>query len=295
MNIINSSIKEAFHWCPTKYFVGTFGGLVATFFFLYNFYLDEYGNHKYTILESVTISIFFLFLLYVLFLLFFIVKNTIKYLHQRWIDSIWNDALKGFAKSYTYINKLRRQQDVDTKEFVDVLQTFCDCLKNTFDKLTTTNCSVSIKIPIIGGENTENLTSCVVSNICRDSKHKNRDTIEYQNTTHTIIGNTPYRVIVCNLMSRNFSKALYINNSVNSTRDYNTTSPSRTNTGKVDYNSEIVIPIRPNNDNDQILVGFICIDSELNNAFKFPEAESTILKVISDGLYDVIVEYLNKQ
>jgi hypothetical protein len=62
-----------------------------------------------------------------------------------------------------------------------------------------------------------------LKNLTRDNSHKNRDTNEYNQIRHTIIGNTAFNNTL-NKVITNKSDKFYVNNSVNKTQNYLNTS-----------------------------------------------------------------------
>jgi len=286
------SAMQALHWYPKRFFVSNFAGIIAILYFGYNYLRENllWMTRTYSILLGFGLLICVYLGLYLCFLL----KNFFVWCHERWIDSIWTDALKGFTESYTNINRLRRLGDNAIDEIPTSLRNLCDSLKEAFDVLTNSNCCVSIKVPVTVDENS-NIESLEMKNLCRDTKHKERDTQEYQEARHTIIGNTAYSVIVRNIMSRNKQKQCYINNDVLNTKDYATTTPNRNEVNGYGYRSEIVYPIMPEKNDAKDISGFICVDSPKANAFKYQESERTMTAAIADGLFDIIEMYLNYQ
>jgi len=87
----------------------------------------------------------------------------------------------------------------------------------------------------------------------------------------------------------------YINNSVNKTQNYLNTSKECHENEILPYNSELVHSITPKKSSDSKNFnchGFLCIDSDIENAFDSKYCPA-ILEGVCDGIYDLILE-LNK-
>ncbi len=83
---------------------------------------------------------------------------------------------------------------------MSIMKIICDRLNEIFTHKNRCKCWVSIKSPkgrVISKETTAEMLS--VENLCRDSEAKFRDTEDYKKTDHTILGNSPFTVIVHNV------------------------------------------------------------------------------------------------
>lgn len=268
-------------WKLWKYIIpGDIIGIIA-----YIFLGKEYFNlsTKCSILLGIGViaGIWLIRFLYVCF------KRLIKYIHNIYVDSIWGYAIVELKDAYSEIHFLRKQENVSNEEFVGIMITFCDTLKRIFDKKTNANCCVSIKVPISSGENLESLELC---NLCRDSAHRNRDTEQYRNIKHRIIGNTAYSKIVNKILKGNQKHLAYVNNDINNSSDYENTSIECYPEGVLPYNSELVypiVPIRGNETNQKNLKGFICIDCDEANKFDESRYDIPMVQGIADGIYDI--------
>jgi len=131
-----------------------------------------------------------------------------------------------------------------------------------------------------------------MENLCRDPEfYKIRDTDSYKKTNHTIIGNTAFQKALNNVLKDNKIK-YYLNNSISKTKDYENTSKDSSKDGKLSYESELVYPIIPmiNDDSKNILCkGFLCIDSDKENAFN-DYYDVAIIEGVADGIYDLLSE-----
>ena len=147
------------------------------------------------------------------------------------------------------------------------------------------DCCISIKVPIKGGI-TEKAS---VQNLCRDSKHTDRDTDKYNRVDHTIIGNTPYRKIVNNVLRKN-GNYHYLNNNIPNTKDYDNTSKEAYKNGVLPYKSEIVVPIMSFGAGGNFdILGFLCVDCEKENAFD-EKYDPLMLEGVADGIYDLFIK-----
>jgi hypothetical protein len=86
-----------------------------------------------------------------------------------------------------------------------------------------------------------------------------------------------------------------INNNINLNADYQNTSRDANPNRALSYKSEIVVPIIPITrklPNSYNLLGFICVDCEIEDKFADELYSSAILEGVADGLYDVIEKYM---
>jgi len=165
------------------------------------------------------------------------------------------------------------------------------------DRLTGSHCCVSIKL--IEGHNDGNyemtiteLNNQKVRNIARDNNHMNRDSEAYKTTNHYISENTAFSTIVGKL--RQNKNTFYRNNNVNSNTDYITSSPYEE--GELPYKSELVFAIIKKLENGNFnLKGFICIDSDKENAFNDNTLFVDLTDFIADSLFWIITYRDNGQ
>lgn len=220
-------------------------------------------------------------------------KFLIKYCHNIYVDSIWGDAIIELKNAYSEIHYLRKQEDINSEDFIGVMIIFCDTLKKIFDKKTDADCCVSIKVPISVGESLESLE---LQNLCRDSSHRNRDTEQYKNIKHRIIGNTAYSLIVDNILKGNQKRLAYVNNNIPNSSNYINTSIECYPDGILPYSSELVYPIVPikgNETNQKDLKGFICIDCNKPNKFDESRYDIPMVQGVADGIYDIFANRNN--
>ena len=250
--------------------------------------------------ESLLLGIFVLIGIFILIFLCYGVKEFGKYIHNIYVDSIWGNAIIELKNAYSEIHFLRKKDEINDEEFIQVMIIFCDTIKRIFDKKTKTNCCVSIKVAILNGDNVsfENtINSIELKNLCRDSRHGDRDTKKYQSIKHGLFANTAYNIIANKIVKENQRHLAYVNNDILNSKDYMNTSKECYTDGKLPYNSELVYPIIPiktdkSTKNDlKILKGFICIDSESSNAFDEERYDIPMIEGVADGIYDIFEKY----
>lgn len=278
---VYKSFKESFRGKIWKWLLSGIGGLVAILLLGKNFF-------KLEIATSILLGISIIFSLYFVRLIALFFVNLTKYLHYNYKESVYGDAIITLKDSFSKVHSLRRLETIPDKEFIETMIVFCNNLKVIFDKKTKKKCSVSIKVPSKGVM--EERT--IVNNLCRDSiATKVRDTDIYRNTKHTIIGNTPYQKILNNLIKEKKDELFYMNNSINTSKDYENTSKDVYENGILPYESELVCPIIPQvwdkKGNNYDCLGFICIDCDSKNVFD-DKYDVAIVAGVADGIYDII-------
>lgn len=197
---------------------------------------------KVSITQSALMGIIFLIILFSIRFLYYLCKDLVRYIHNVYVDSIWGDAIIDLKDAYSILHYLRRQDEISDEDFMKALVTFCETLKNIFDRKTKGNCCVSIKVPTRMFNSLQTWELC---NLCRDKIHSSRDTKDYEAICHTVIGNTPYLIIVNKLLdTKRKLKPYYINNDIENTKDYMNTSIDAYKDG-LPYKSELVYAIVP--------------------------------------------------
>lgn len=261
--------------------MGSLGAIITLFLIGKNFL-------NLSIKQSVILGVGILIALFVLRYLYFFGTEIVRYVHNTYVDSIWGKAIIDLKDAYSEIHYLRRKDSFDNNEFLRSLIIFCDTLKKIFDRKTKSNCCVSIKVPVAESDNLETL---VLRNLCRDTHHKQRDTDTYKSAKHTVIGNTPYRVIVNKILKQVPQGLAYINNDIDNSKDYENTSRECYDNSILPYKSEFVYPIIPIKNDDTTnykMCGFICIDCEKKNKFDEARYDIPMIEGIADGIYDLI-------
>ena len=280
--ILLQSLKSASKWTVWKWLaLSSIGALSGTL------QVGEKFFHWDTE-RSVKFGLFVVSILFLLrFFLFFIV-GCLKYYHEVYKNSIYGDAIIILKDSFATTHHYRKTPGHNDTEFMKSMMTFCNNLQIIFEKILKTDCSVSIKVPV---SNTKVDESTSLMNLTRDIKNKNRDTKDYSETNHTIIGNTAF-INSFNKVLKNSKEKYYLNNMVNKTANYDNTSKECYKDGVLPYNSELVLPIIPmikNDTGNYDCHGFICVDCNLENAFN-GKYDVAILEGVADGIYDIISE-----
>ena len=237
-------------------------------------------------ITSIKLSIVFAIIILAFRFLWYLVKGLAITIHDAYVESVWGEAIRLLKDAYADIHYLRSKDFTDA-EFQVTMTGMCDKLKQIFDKKTKGNCCVSIKVPV---SMSDNLESLVMRNLCRDSKHLFRNTEQYAHTNHTIIGNTAYIEIVRNI-TKGSTKLAFINNDINSYKDYANTSKDCYENGVFPYQSELVYPIRTikRERRNQEMCGFLCIDCDKKGAFDERGYDVPMVEGVVDGIYDIIL------
>lgn len=216
--------------------------------------------------------------------------------------SCWGEAVKELAIAYAAIHQLERQvQSVNMKDIAMTLGKFCDVVKKIFDRLTESNCCVSIKVPVSNYTDSGEWNTIQVKNVARDRKHiTDRDTEEYKAACHDVLGNTAYSRVISLVLKESSKPHIYLNNDVDLEKDpnYATTSQDCNDRTSIPYKSELVVPILPSNYSKLSEVtfgGFLCIDSDKKNAFREKGYDVPMTLGLADGLYVLMIRLLELQ
>jgi len=281
-NIFVKSFKESLRGVIWKWLFGSFPAMCAVLLFGKNF-LGQ------TFIESIKWAAIVIGSIVGLRLILRIIINSFKYLHKVYKESVYGDAIIRLRESFGKVHYYRKTVGYQDKEFMDASIDFCNGLKEIFDKITKSNCSVSIKVPTQSHVN----ESTVLKNLCRDSaNYKKRKTEDYENTSHTILGNTCFSKALNNVLKKS-SKRYYINNDIPNSKDYeNTSRGCFTDTEDLPYKSELVhaiVPLHNSDDSNITCHGFLCVDSDKTNSFDEKYAVA-IVEGVTDGIYDIINE-----
>lgn len=277
--ILKDSFADAFKWKHWRWLLGSFSTSLAVLMISKTIF-------DVTTKESFIYGTNFLVGLFLLRFILVFLKESLKYLHDVYTNSTYGEAIiilkDSFAQAHAY-RKVPGHQDI---EFMSAMLTFCNNLKEIYDKITKSDCCVSIKVPMGDIKVDE---KAVLINLTRDVIHRDRDTKHYSETKHTLIGNTAFANSFNKFISGNRNR-VYINNNVNDAVNYENTSRLVHKEGVLPYNSELVHPIVPiiNIDNKNLNChGFICIDSNKMNVFK-GKYDVAIIEGVADGIYDII-------
>jgi hypothetical protein len=285
--IIWNSLIQAKNWSIWKWFLlSSIGAASGTLQFGEKFFnLSAERSIKYAIYFIITLYFTRFFLIFI--------KESLKYYHEVYQNSSYGDAIILLKDCFSEVHYYRKTPGFQEEEFMKSMMLFCNNLKVIFDNITKSNCSVSIKVPVAENRVSE---KTVLRNLTRDKTNKKRDTDDYKNTKHSIIGNSAFNNSL-NKVVTNKPEKYYLNNNVNKTNNYLNTSKACYENEILPYNSEIVHPITPKKSIDPHNFdchGFICIDSDKVNAFDNKYAPA-ILEGVSDGIFDLIFELNNSR
>lgn len=286
MSVISTAVKLSVH-TPNWGWIGGISGIASIISFI------QLWFPKWPILCSVVVFGVLLILVWLLIFLFFLIREVGRWLHNRYVDSIWGKTIVDLAEVYASIHQLERKNNVAENDIAIFLSNFCDAIKNIFDRNTKTNCCVSIKVPISNFSENGKWESMEFRNIARDQSHiSERDTTDYKEARHTVIGNTAYSRIIDLVIRQSSKTKFYLNNSVKDDDNYATTSPI------CHYRSELVVPILPSRYDDLSEIkfgGFLCIDSTKRNAFDKERYDVPMTQGLADGLYSLIQKLIEKK
>jgi len=237
----------------------------------------------------------------ILFVWFLVPAIVLRH-HEVKVDSNWGETVKDLALAYAVIHELERNSKVITlKDIALALSTFCDVVKKIFDRLSDSNCCVSIKVPISNYLDSGEWNSILVKNVARDKKHiLERDTDEYKTASHDILGNTAYSRVISLVLKESSKPHVYLNNNVDPAKDpnYATTSPESNERKSIPYKSELVVPIIPTKYSklsEVMFGGFLCIDSDKCDAFDADHYDVAMTQGLADGLYILMLRLLELQ
>lgn len=280
--MIKKAFYKATHGKIWGFLIGSFGAALA-------FFMMGKTLLHLEMTESILLGLGILVGIFILRFFYFFFIEVVIFIHNSYVDSIWGEAIIELKNAYAIMHYLRKLDHINNEDFMNSLCAFCDILKGIFDRKTKADCCVSIKVP--SGQ-FSSIESWVLTNLCRDTSHKNRDTNDYEKTKHTVIGNTPYSVIVSKLLDQKHKeKAFYLNNDIQGTKDYRNTSRDLYQNG-LPYQSELVYAIIPAKTDDNLrheLLGFLCIDCNKKDAFDENRYDLPMVEGIVDGIYDIIL------
>ena len=234
----------------------------------------------------------------VLVFCFFFLRNAYGWIHDLRVESVWGEIVKVLAEVYAYIHEIERKEEVTEKDIADVLSFFCGRVKTLFDKKTNSDCCVSIKVPISHYSDKGEWQSIQVKNVSRDQKHiSDRDTTDYKNANHDVVGNTAYSYVISMVIKESSKPRVYLDNDVQANPNYLTSSGRNT----IPYKSELVVPIIPSRYKkleDIYFGGFLCVDSDKKGSFDAKHYDIPMTMGLADGLYAImqrLIEIQNKQ
>lgn len=226
----------------------------------------------------------------------YLLKYLVQKIHKLNVESIWGDAIIDLAEAYSIIHEVEHRNHITEQDISSVLSKFCNKIKEIFDRATRSNTSVSIKVPICNYTNQGLWGAMQVKSVARDQKHLNeRETPEYKQANHDILGNTAYSRIISLVVKESSKDKVYLNNNVDIKADpnYATTSSQCKDRDATPYKSELVVPILPtkyHSLNEISFGGFLCIDSDKVDSFRQKKYYVHMTRGLADGLYSLMTK-----
>lgn len=256
-------------------------------------------------------AIFFTLLALLVLFIYYQIKQFFIHSWRRWIlikrESVYGNAIVLLSKGYAKIHK-NRNKEIPLDEVKELLVDFCDKIRDIYEFKTKAKCSVSIKtiIDLQEGQNGISFDTRVV-NLCRDSMCKKRYDGDYDKIEHKIANNSCYQKIIGKFFSDRHEEMYFLSNDLASLSDYENSSfllfpeydikvresePSRREKWPLKYKSELVVSITPLEKETKTqypIIGFLCIDCELENGNVFNSYyDLPLIQGVADGLYDFI-------
>jgi hypothetical protein len=267
------------------------GAILTLILFQQKFFplLDEQG----------TIGVLFLGVLTFVFLTY---SMALKIIYSR--EAKYARALPLINEAFRRIHSLTNDELKNKGLVMAVLENCCSKISSVFTMITSTKCSVCIKVLVWEAEEVSKRPKCVT--LVRDTTAISvRDYSEKIKINHWVTENTDFSYVLENIGSP--IGRYFFSNFLPFFREYKNTSfgiykapPKNKYLGNnriyryfrwtLPYKSTIVAPICPSitrtrsKDN---LVGFLCIDSPRLQAFK-RKYDVDLLTGISDGLFRII-------
>jgi hypothetical protein len=231
-----------------------------------------------------------LFLAYNFYLIFTYRKKV------RYAD-VFEEINIGFAS----LHKIDRENIESVENIGDHLRDLCDYLSSSFSKVYNHHIGVCIKFLSV------EVDRPLVLTLVRDNKSstKNRKSGAKDQTKHWLDANSDFNFIYSNFDNENINTSFYRGTNLPCRHDYNNTrlkdwppriklflmnSVIRQMQWPLPYKSTLVVPIVPllaNDREQEVIRGFLCIDSPRNFTFN-QNVDVEILKGVSDGLYNKI-------
>lgn len=216
---------------------------------------------------------------------------------------------------YDKRNKTQSSKKESEDEIKNIIRSFCNCLSRIYTQKVGAKCSVSIKL--IDDNFEKHRLESIIKNFERDNFSNDRDeNANYRNYEHKVSDNTCFYEIVNDFINSEEDNLFYPNPSLPTDITYKTSSIdcivknlSRKEKKKIrnglknvnerpkiwnkyiSYKSEIVVPLLlAHKPLENSLIGFLCIDSEIENAFN-EEFDIPLIKGVADGIYEIITDF----
>ncbi len=265
--------------------ISIIGSCASTFGFGL-FFLPKLNNQGWVgVLFLGTLSFFFLG--YCIYLIS-------KYRKRIRYSEIFKDLNIGFAQ----LHKIDRQDSVEAKEIILRLIELCNSISDSFSRINGHKVSVCIKFLMFKNKRPYAQTLVRDKSSSTERKSGSKD-----KSTHWISENSDFKFIYSNFEDDNIDTSYYYKTKLPIREGYNNTRlhnwpPQKTFLNKYNrikqwplkYRSTLVVPIIPieaNEQDQEAIRGFLCIDSPKNIAFN-SQYDVDILKGIADGLYNKI-------
>ncbi|NMR34946.1 hypothetical protein HIO71_12190 [Chryseobacterium aquaticum] len=211
-------------------------------------------------------------------------------------------------------NKEKTKNEIED-EIKDVIKSFCNCLSDIYTEKVGAKCSVSIKL--IEEDFEKSRLESIVKNFERDKNSTERDNdLNYKDHDHKISDNTCFYKIVKAYIKSDEENLHYSNNHLSTDTSYDTSSlecliekmnrleKKKVKRGLINpterpdvwrkyicYQSEIVVPLLlVHKPFENSLLGFLCVDSEIENAFN-EEYDVPLIKGVADGIYEILTDF----
>ncbi|MFC2186520.1 hypothetical protein ACFCT7_04310 [Fulvivirgaceae bacterium LMO-SS25] len=222
-------------------------------------------------------------------------RNKVRY------AEVFEDINIGFAAMHS----LDRKDEMTLDDLAVALIGVCDGLSNAFSKINGHKIGVCIKH--LEFDNGHALVKTLVRD--QNSKANNRKTGDADTTKHWLTGNSDFNFIYSKFDDDNVDTTSYVEKRLPIKIDYLNSrlknwppkkliignNLNRRKQWPLPYRSTIVVPIVPllaDDQNQQALRGFLCIDSPNESSF-YEKVDVNILKGVADGIYrkiDIINE-----
>ena len=267
------------------YWIGSVPGVLTAASYLQSFVELEWWQNLLVL--GCTFAVIF-----ILFYGFYFLRNAYGWVHNVMVESIWGEIVKVLAEVYAKIHEIERKKTITEQDVAVVLSTFCNKVKQLFDKKTNSDCCVSIKLPISHYSDSGEWESIQVKNVSRDQKHiSERDTPNYKSANHNIVRNTAYSYVISMVLKESSKPKVFLENDVKSNKNYLTSSERPI----IPYDSELVVPIIPScydKLDDIYFGGFLCVDSDKKNAFDPNHYDIPMTIGLADGLYTIMLKLI---
>lgn len=246
------------------------------------------------------VGVAFLGVLAVIFLFhnYFLIYKYRESLRLSKYAFIFNDLNIAFS----HLHRIERDADSNAELIIQELSSLCDYVSSAFGKINGNEIGVSIKYLTYENKRPK------VETLARDkySKTNGRKTGKSDKIKHWLDSNSDFDFIYFNFEKENIDSSFYYESSLPTKKGYLNTRLDRNwfkenkipflenylrrKNWPLKYRSTRVVPIIPidaNEQKQQMIRGFLCIDSSKEKMFS-KNIDVHILRGISDGLYNKI-------